>query len=88
MVPGLSDEGSSMSINFQVTQVEMPLIAVSKLTAVGHQVWFEGDHGVIKHGSSGKQTKFFKKKGVFVLRIWVPRARPASAAALSGGMRQ
>jgi hypothetical protein len=88
LVPGLSDEGSSMSINFQVTQVEMPLIAVSKLTAIGHQVWFGGDHGYITHGSSGKHTKFFKKKGVFVLRIWVPRARPASAAALSGGMRQ
>jgi hypothetical protein len=88
LVPGLSDEGSSMSINFQVTQVEMPLIAVSRLTAIGHQVWFGGDHGVITHGSSGKQTKFFKKKGVFVLRIWVPRASPASAAALSGGMRQ
>jgi hypothetical protein len=88
LVPGLSDEGSSMSINFQVTQVEMPLIAVSKLTAVGHRVWFEGDHGVIQHGSSGRQTKFFKKKGVFVLRIWVPRARPTSAAALSGGRRQ
>jgi hypothetical protein len=88
LVPGLSDEGSRMSINFQVTQVEMPLIAVSKLTAVGHRVWFEGDHGVIQHGSSGRQTKFFKKKGVFVLRIWVPRARPTSAAALSGGRRQ
>ncbi len=88
LVPGLSDEGASMNINFQVTQVEMPLIAVSKLTAVGHQVWFEGDHGVIQHGSSGRQTKFFKKKGVFVLRIWVPRARPTSAAALSGGRRQ
>jgi hypothetical protein len=88
LVPGLSDEGASMNINFQVTQVETPLIAVSKLTAVGHQVWFGGDHGYITHGSSGKHTKFFKKKGVFVLRIWVPRARPASAAALSGGMRQ
>lgn len=37
---GLSEGGSKLSINFQVTTVDKPLIAVSKLTAAGHQVWF------------------------------------------------
>ena len=88
LVPGLSDEGSRMKINFQVTNVEKPLIAVSKLTAAGHDVWFGQQHGTITHGDTGKQTTFFKKNGVYVLRVWAPRARPASAPASSGGIRQ
>ena len=88
MVPGLSDEGSRMKINFQVTNVDKPLIAVSKLTAAGHDVWFGQQHGVITHGETGKQTTFMKKNGVYVLRVWAPRAGPASAPSSSGGIRQ
>ena len=88
MVPGLSDEGARMKINFQVTNVEKPLIAVAKLTAAGHDVWFGPQHGTITHGNTGKQTTFIKKDGVYVLRVWAPRARPASAPASSGGIRQ
>jgi hypothetical protein len=83
-IPGLSDEGSKLNINFQVTQVDRPLLAVSKLTAAGHAVWFGDDHGVITHGS-GKETPFRKRNGIYVLRIWAPRAQ---ATARSGGSRQ
>jgi hypothetical protein len=84
LIPGLSDEGSRLSINFQVTQVDRPLLAVSKLTAAGHEVWFGDEQGVITHGSTGKQTHFQKRNGVYVLRIWVPRVQPMT----SGGSRQ
>ena len=83
LVCGLSDEGSKLSINFQVTAVDKPLIAVSKLTGAGHDVWFGRDHGVITHGGSGKKTKFFKRNGVYVLKVWAPVVSP-----VSGGMRQ
>jgi hypothetical protein len=83
-IPGLSDEGSRLAINFQVTTVDRPLIAVSKLTAAGHDVWFGQHHGVITHGSTGKQTTFAKRNGVYVLRIWAPHAQMTS----SGGSRQ
>ena len=66
MVPGLSDKGSRMKINFQVTNDEKPLIAVSKLTEAGHDVWFGKQHGIITHGGTGKQTTFFKKNRVYV----------------------
>jgi hypothetical protein len=81
LIPGLSDEGSRLSINFQVTQVDRPLLAVSKLTSAGHGVWFGEDHGVITHGGTGKHTYFRKRNGIYVLRIWAPRAS-------SGGSRQ
>jgi hypothetical protein len=73
-----------LAINFQVTTVDRPLVAVSKLTAAGHDVWFGEHHGVITHGSTGKQTRFTKKSGIYMLRIWVPRAPTTS----SGGSRQ
>lgn len=84
LIPGLSDEGSRLSINFQVTQVDRPLLAVSKLTSAGHSVWLGNEQGVITHGSTGKQTHFQKRNGIYVLRIWVPRAQPMT----SGGSRQ
>ena len=83
-VSGVSDEGGKMAIKFQVMSVDRPLIAVSKLTAAGHQVIFGRDSGLIKHGATGKTTSFTKKNGVYVLRIWVPRSTEQS----SGGSRR
>ena len=83
-VNGVSDEGGKLSINFQVTSVDRPLIAVSKLTAAGHQVSFGRESGTMKHGVTGKATKFQKKNGVYVLRVWVP----TSSELPSGGSRQ
>jgi hypothetical protein len=81
-VGGLSDEGQKLAIVFQVANVDRPLIAVSKLTAAGHDVWFGRTHGVITNGTTGHSTTFFKKNGVYVLKVWTPRAP------VSGGMRQ
>ena len=86
-VSGLSDEGVKLAINFQVTTVDRPLIAVSKLTAAGHQVWFGQDYGTITHGATGKVTQFARKHGVYVLNIWVPRPT-TEASSSSGGIRQ
>ena len=86
-VSGLSDEGVKLAINFQVTTVDRPLIAVSKLTAAGHQVWFGQDFGTITHGVTGKSTKFHRKNGVYVLKIWVPRPATEQSSS-SGGIRQ
>ena len=88
LVCGVSEEGSKLSINFQVTTVDKPLIAVSKLTAAGHQVWFGKQHGVITHGVTGKTTTFEKKNGVYVLRVWAPKPATARTPSSSGGIRQ
>ena len=39
-VAGLSDTGTNMNIKFQVTSVDKPWVAVSTLTAAGHEVTF------------------------------------------------
>jgi hypothetical protein len=73
-VNGLSAEGHKMAIRFQVASVSKPLISVAKLTAAGHKVTFGEDSGSIVNGTTGTETVFEKKDGVFVMRIWMPRS--------------
>ena len=63
-VGGLSDEGQKLAITFQVANVDRPLIAVSKLTAAGHDVWFGKTYGVITNGTTGQSTQLTKKNCV------------------------
>jgi hypothetical protein len=88
-VSGLTFDGKNFACNFQVTNVSRPLLAVAKLTAAGHGVWFGKNHGVITHGVTGEETVFPKKHGVFVLQIWVRRANAnPTASPMSGNSRQ
>ena len=87
-ISSISEEGQKLGILFQVTSVDKVLIAVAKLTNAGHDVWFGKNHGVITHGVSGRQTKFIKKNGVFVLKLWVLRPSAKAVDLVSGGTRQ
>ena len=92
LVPGITDDGEKFKVNFQVCDVDRPLIAVSKLAAAGYDVWFGDTHGAIVDTRTGRETPFIKKNGVYVLRIWAP-CRPESSSAASsrqmpGGTRQ
>ncbi len=73
-----------MAVNFQVTSVDNPLVAVSRLTAAGHEVWFGRDGGTVRNKANGKVTQFEKKSNVYVMRIWVKHQTPQK----SGGSRQ
>ena len=71
------------------------MIAVSTLTAAGHEVSFHENGGTITNKANGKTTAFQRKNNVYVLQIWVKRRRPPSAVAairsnnqLPGGSRQ
>ena len=86
-VSGLTGDGTKLAINFQVTAVDRPLTAVSKLTAAGCQVLFGKDGGTITHVLTGKVTPFVKMHGVYVLKVWVPKAA-ATEKSLPGGIRQ
>ncbi len=94
-VKALSEEGAPLAIKFQVTNVDKPLIAVSKLTAAGHEVSFHEKGGTITNKANGKTTAFKRKNNVYVLQIWVKKRRsPSTVAAirfgsqLPGGSRQ
>ncbi len=94
-VKALSEEGATLAIKFQVTNVDKPLIAVSKLTAAGQEVSFNENGGTITNKANGRTTAFKRKNNVYVLQIWVKRHRPPSTVAairsinqLPGGSRQ
>ncbi len=73
LIKGISEEGANTAIKFQVTHVDKPLIAVSRLTAAGHEVWFGENSGTVTDKATGKVTHFARKNDVCVLRIWVRR---------------
>ena len=92
-IAGVSSGGWDMNIKLHVTQVDKPLIAVSKLTASGHKVESDGNTGSIVNKANGRITTFIRKNGVYVLQIWVKRppgtvAAISSKAPLPGGTRQ
>ena len=94
-VKALSDEGAPLAVKFQVTLVDKPLLAVSMLTAAGHEVSFHERGGTITNKANGKTTVFKRQNNVYVLPMWVRRNRPQGAASetrsgspLSGGIRQ
>ena len=91
-VAGISTGGLDMNIKFQVTHVDKPLIAVSRLTAAGHKVELGGDTGSIVNKANGNVTTFIRKNGVYMLQIWAKRPPSTAAirpsAPLSGGSRQ
>jgi hypothetical protein len=82
-VHGTTTSGSPLNVKFQVTQVEKPLMAVSKLVDAGHTVQFTENGGQIVNSRSGRITEFRRKDGVYVLDMWVP----ATTDSASGGMR-
>jgi len=44
---------------------------VSQVTAKGNKVNFYEDWGEIVHIKTGRKTRFERKNGVYVLRVWV-----------------
>ena len=62
-----------MAINLQVTNVGKPRISVSRLTAVGREVWLGQDGGTVTNKANGKVTSFTRKNNVYIMRICVKR---------------
>ena len=93
-VSGYTDEGSKLSVTYQVAPVDRPILAVCKLTQAGHNVWFGKEGGIITHGTTGRRTHFKRKGGIYILEVWVPVSAPPDGchtirmAPLSGGIRQ
>ena len=82
-VHGLLTSGSTLDVVFQVTQVDRPHLAVSKLAKAGHKVVFEGAGGYVLNGVTGDKQDFLLTNGIYILDMWVP-----TAAQCPGGMRQ
>ena len=66
----VSEKSGELNIAFQVVEVHKPLLAVSSITAQGHQVIFadKDDHILL---SSGEKLPLRNVNGVFELDVWI-----------------
>ena len=68
----VSEKVAELNIAFQVVGVHKPLLAVSSITAQGHQVVFAdgGDHIAV---NNGEKLPLRNVNGVFELDVWIKR---------------
>ena len=64
-------EGHETEVLFQIADVKKPLVSVSTICERGNRVLFGKSGGVIQNITSGVETPFFKKNGVYVLDMWL-----------------
>jgi len=74
------DEGYRCGLRVQVANVQRPLISVTYLTKAGNKVVLGENGGEIINEKTGRKVKIQRKGGVYVLRMWVPRAAEGKKA--------
>ena len=71
-------EGHDCTHTWQVADVKRPLLSVTALTSKGCKVAFTHQGGEIRSPDGTRVTRFGRKRGVYVLDIWVPVGPPAA----------
>ena len=66
-----TDEGHRCALTFQVTDVTKPLLSATQLADTGHEVIFRKTGGVIRHTRTGREIRFIRKSGLYILKMWV-----------------
>ena len=78
-VTSLNRTGESATRTFYEAPVEMPILAVTELAkegGLGSVVLFRAKDGVIVDSLTGKKNHFVKRKGVYFMRLYFPKAIP------------
>ncbi len=70
-VQGLTEDGSPVSMQYQVAKVTRPLNAVSKICDRGNVVVFTARGGTIHNLWTGRKTPFGRERGIYTLNTWV-----------------
>ena len=56
-----------------VTDVEDALLSVSKIVKVGNRVVFDDTGSYIEHEMTGEVTPLIEQRGLYKLKMWVPK---------------
>ena len=83
---GVSDEGTSLKIDFDLGKVTRPLLSVFKMTSAGHKVRFDEHEGSIQIKGSSRKIKLRQEGRLYMLDLWCKV--PAKLAASSPFIRQ
>ena len=84
----LNRDGTKTARVFYEADVEMPILAVTELTQEGDQgseVRFRRKDGFIEDNLTGRREHFVKWKGVYFVKVFVPKAVDASSDLIRPG---
>ena len=71
----ITDAGLEHYMTAQATDVNKTLLSVSKIVSKGCRVVFDVDSSYIENKSSGDWVPLVQRNGMYVLRMWVPKAQ-------------
>ena len=72
MLPVELCNGTKSQALFQIADVTRPLVSVSAVCATGNVVIFGVGGGVIRNLTTGAETPFMRKDGIYVFQLWIP----------------
>ncbi len=71
-----TDEGHIRQMVASATDVEDALLSVPNIVKVGNRVVFGGTGSYIEHKITGEVTPLIEQRGLYKLKIWVPKDQP------------
>ena len=81
-VEALTSERNVITQEFEDTDVDMPILSVTSLSANGKKgshVHFRDNGGDVIEVHTQKKSAFIKQRGVYFIRLYVKKGQPASA---------
>jgi hypothetical protein len=67
----VTNEGYSMGVAIQISDIDRTLLSASELTAAGNDVNLRQDHGEIVNKKTGTVITFPRRGGVYVIQMWI-----------------
>ena len=74
LLSAVTEAGEQTSVLFQVADVSRPLVSVSAICEMGNRVIFGKSGGVVQSLTTGLETPFHRKNGIYVLGMWLRNA--------------
>ena len=72
-VPVVTEEGRNKKICWQIAPVHKPLMAVGKICDQENICVFGKRGGFIRSNETGELTTFWRKNGIYVMRMWMKK---------------
>jgi hypothetical protein len=67
----MTHEGARCGLTFQSADVTRPILSVTKVSEMGHNVEFTKTGGCIRNIKTNQATRFVRRQGVYVLDVWL-----------------
>ena len=71
LLHAITEAGDETSVLFQIADVSRPLVSVSAICEMGNRVIFGRGGGVVQNLTTGRETPFYRKDGIYVLSLWL-----------------